>query len=293
MTFLDYAARGKNSFWRYLVAWPLAILLAVVLIIVLIVPPVVLHWLPLSFVYDMQSPSHAVPFFVGSMLMSFGVLLVGFVIAIAWLHRKSPADIVGAWSWPRFIIGAALWLAFLAAATGVDVLLQPAGFRFTGSSLTPEIAGVAVAGIAVQTFTEEFVFRGYLTQGLLLWLKRPWLVSVISGLAFGAMHIPNGIPQAIGAVIFGIVMSMIAIRSGGLAIGYGIHLVNNLFAGLVVVSDDDVFHGLPALWTQHTPGLLWGDTAVEFIALTVLLALALWTRLLIPPSLTQADKYPK
>jgi membrane protease YdiL (CAAX protease family) len=295
MTFLDYAARGKNSFWRYLIAWPLGFIIAMVLAVALLVPPVILHWLPIAFIYDMQSPAHAVPFFVGSMMVSFGVICLGSVIAIYLLHHKSPVDIVGAWSWPRFLAGVVLWLAFLAVATGFDVLLQPGAFHLAGT-LTPAIVAVAIPGIALQTFTEEFIFRGYLTQGLLLWLKKPWLASILSGLVFGAMHIPNGTPQAIGAVVFGIVMSMIAIRSGGLAMGYGIHLINNLFAGLVVVSDDDVFHGLPAIWIQHAPNLLWSDTALELVGLLALLWLALGTRWLIPanqPALTPADKYPK
>lgn len=293
MTFLDFAARGKNSFWRYLVAWPLGFILAMILVIIVLVPPVVLRWMSVDFIKAMQSPDHAVPFYVGSMTVTFGSILVGFIAAIFLLHRKTPADIAGRWSWPRFAAGATIWLLFLAFATGLDFMLRPGGFRLTASSLTPAILAVALPGIAIQTFTEEFIFRGYLTQGLLLWFKKPWLVSILSGLVFGAMHIPNGIPQAVGAVIFGIVMSMIAIRTGGLAIGYGIHLINNLFAGVVVVSDDDVFHGLPAVLTQHTPGLLWSDTGLEFVALAALLWLALKTRLFVPPQIIPADKYPK
>jgi len=50
-------------------------------------------------------------------------------------------------------------------------------------------------GAAIQTFAEEFVFRGYLTQGLLVATRRTIPTVLISGALFGAMHIPNGLPQ--------------------------------------------------------------------------------------------------
>lgn len=291
MTFLDYAARGKNSFWRYLVAWPLGVALFLLLVTGVLIPLMLLHWLPATLVTDLQSAAHPVTFYIGDVLLSFGGLLLGFMAAIYLLHRKSPADILGRWSWPQFARGAGLWLLFVVVVALIDFGLQPGGYRLTVNSLTPTILAVALPGLAVQTLAEEFVFRGYLTQGLLLWLKRPWLVSVLSGLVFGAMHISNSPASAVAATAFGIVMSMIAIRSGGLAIGYGIHLVNNLFAALVVVSEDDVFKGLPAVWTQKAPNLVWSDAAMELVALLIVLWLALGTSWLIRP--TPADKYPK
>ncbi len=289
MTFLDFAARGKNQFWRYLVAWPLGIVFTTVLITGVLLPGVLLHWLPPGFVTDLQSPgSHPLTFYLGGLLLSFGCFLLGFAGAIYLLHRKTPVDLAGQWSWSQAARGAGLWLIFILIVTGIDVLLRPGGYRLTVSSLTPTIVVTAIIGVAVQTFCEEFIFRGYLTQGLLLWLKNPLLVSILSGAAFGAMHIPNGIPSAVGATAFGIVMAMVAIRTGGLAIGYGIHFINNLFGCLIVVSEDDVFRGLPAVWTQHTPELVWTDTLLEYIALAVVLWLLLRTRWLTP-----ADRYPK
>ncbi len=51
------------------------------------------------------------------------------------------------------------------------------------------------------------------------------------------------------------VLAFLALETGGLALGWGLHLVNNLFAGIVVVSSSDVFNGAHALFGQNTPGL--------------------------------------
>ncbi len=126
--------------------------------------------------------------------------------------------------------------------------------------------------ILVQTFGEEFIFRGYLTQGFLLALKKPLPAAIASGLLFGSVHIPNGIPQALNATVFGIVCALIAIRTGGIALTFGLHLANNYFGAVVVVSGADVFKGSPGIITQTTPQLIWWDLCIAVAAL----AGALW-----------------
>src|SRR5262249_38257204 len=120
--------------------------------------------------------------------------------------------------------------------------------------------------LALQTFTEEFIFRGWITQGLVRAFKRPWVASLVSGLIFGAAHIPNGGVQAASATILGVVLAYMAIETGGLALGWGLHLVNNLFAGIVVVSSSDVFNGAPGLIYQNTPGLEPIDLVFNVVA---------------------------
>ena len=79
-------------------------------------------------------------------------------------------------------------------------------------------------------------------------------------------------PQWANATLFGLVTALIAIRTGGIAFTFGMHLINNLFGAVVVVSAGDVFNGAPGLWTQTTPGLMWWDVVLG----VVLLALPAW-----------------
>jgi membrane protease YdiL (CAAX protease family) len=95
---------------------------------------------------------------------------------------------------------------------------------------------------------------------------------MLSGLAFATLHIPNGWPQAASAAAFGVITALIAMRTVGIAFTFGLHLVNNLFGAVIVVSANDVFRGSPALFTQATPHLMWLDAAVPFIAMVA----ALW-----------------
>jgi membrane protease YdiL (CAAX protease family) len=151
--------------------------------------------------------------------------------------------------------------------------LAPAGFSISATARTPQLALWALIGLAPQVFAEEFIFRGYLTQGLLLATRRPPLAALFSGLVFGAMHIPNGWPQALGATLFGILLAWLAIRTGGIAFTTGLHLINNWFGAVIVVSAGDVFRGVPGLLTQTTPQLMWWDTALSSGALLALVLL--------------------
>jgi membrane protease YdiL (CAAX protease family) len=268
--FLDYAARGKTAWWRYPIAVCLSLVLSAVALVVVYLPLLLLHAVPSNLAQELVQPSHPVVFFIGTGV-EFGLVLLGFMGAIGLMHRKSPGDVIGRWPWRLVFLGAGLWLAVQAVAAGADAFIAPGSFALTLSPATGPLAAAAILGLGVQTFAEEFVFRGYLTQALLLAVRRPWIAALISGLLFGALHIPNGIPQAVNAVVFGTVTALLAIRAGGIAFTFGLHVVNNIFGAVLVVSSADVFHGSPGVFTQTAPQLLGWDVAVGTVALLAVL----------------------
>jgi membrane protease YdiL (CAAX protease family) len=266
--YLAYASRGKNAWWRYLLCLALACLLTTVMLTAIVVVLMLAHLLPSDLATQVQHPESITPFFLG-IAASFGFLTIGLVLAMAMVHRKRPADVIGQWRWRFFAWGFGVWLVVQTVLALIDFLIAPQGFALSAGPGTLSLAAVAFAAILIQTFSEEFIFRGYMTQGLLLMLKKPWPTAFVSGLLFGSLHIANGIPQALNATVFGIVCAVIAIRTGGIALSFGLHLANNYFGAVVVVSGSDVFKGSPGLITQTTPHLLWWDL---FLAVLVLAA---------------------
>lgn len=268
-SYLDYARRGSNAPWRYLVAVVVAIVATLLAGVVLTLALQLSHLAPADLATQMQHPGNPVVFFASTGFI-FGLLALGFALAAKLAHHKRALDLVGDWNWGAFRRGFLIWLAALAAGALIDFAVSPKGFSVTASHETPTLAIAALAGLAIQTFAEEYIFRGYLTQGLLLLLKRPLVASLVSGLIFGAMHIPNGAPQAASATLFGVVLAMIAIRMRGIAFTWGLHFANNVFAAVVLVSSGDAFRGSPGLFTQDTPHLLWVDVAIGGGALILL-----------------------
>ena len=275
--FEAYAQRGRNAGWRYVAAGGLALLLTVILAACIQVPLQISGLAPADLPKRMLDPSDSVVFFSAIGVM-FASLLGGLALAARWVQGKRFGDIVGAWSWRVFGLGAAAWLAVLLVGIGLDVLLAPGGFRISATAETPALALLALVAIIPQIFAEEFIFRGWLTQGLFLALRRPMPTAVLSGLLFGAMHIPNGVPQAVSATVFGVLLALIAIRLGGIAFSTGIHLVNNFFGSVVVVSAQDVFKGVPGVLSQSTPHLIWFDVATSCLGLTLITVFLLRAR---------------
>jgi len=272
--FLALAGRGQNAWWRYLVSGIAACIFATLMLSVLSFGLMKARLLPSDLAAQLQQPKDAPIFFLG-MGVAFGALAIGLMAATALFQRKRPGDIIGRWRWPLFFWGFGIWAGLQSVLALIDFLVAPRGFSVSVSTGTGALAISALAGLSAQTFAEEFIFRGYITQGILLATKRSLPAAVISGLFFGALHIPNGIPQAINAVVFGIVCALIAIRTGGICLTFGLHLVNNLFGAVVLVSTSDVFKNSPGLLTQNTPQLLWSDLWLTSLALLVLLWLAL------------------
>jgi len=267
-TYLAYALRGKNAWWRYLLCLVLACLLAGFIMFAGALVLMLAHLMPLGLAAEIQRPQNVMPFFLG-IAASFGIVAISLALAAAAVHRKRPSDLLGQWRWNHFALAFGAWVLVQSVLALIDFAIAPKGFALTAGQGTLSLAAVGFVGISVQTFAEEYVFRGYLTQGLLLLFKKPLPAAIVSGLLFGSLHISNGTPQALNAAVFGIVCSLVAIRTGGIALTYGLHLANNYFGAVVVVSGSDVFKGSPGIFSQTTPELVWWDL---FLAVLVLSA---------------------
>jgi membrane protease YdiL (CAAX protease family) len=283
MTYLDYASRGRNAGWRYVLALVLGFIFAIVVGGVALLPLQLGGILSKDWLGAAQDPGQPVFFFLFNGAV-FGLLLLGVALAAWWVQKKRPTDLLGWWSWRLFGLGGAIWLVALTAAALIDFAIAPSGFRFSAGPGTPQLALAALAGLAFQTFAEEYIFRGHITQGLMLAIRKPLPAALLSGLIFGAVHIPNGAPQAASATVFGVIMAMIAIRTRGIAFTSGLHLVNNVFGAVVLVSAGDAFRGSPGLFSQDTPHLMWWDMAVGSLALVVVALLIRGARWLPQPA---------
>ena len=268
-TYLEYAARGKNAWWRYLLTPVLGLLLTGATGTALALALTLAHLMPPDIAVQMQQPKFIGPFYLG-IALCFGLLTVCFAFTAWLIQGKRPADIIGQWRTKFFVQGLVIWLCVQTALALVDFAIAPGSFSLSVNSGTFRLASLALVGILIQTFTEEFLFRGYLTQGLLLAFKKPVPAAIVSGLLFGSLHIPNGWPQALNAVAFGIVCALIAIRTGGIALTCGVHLANNYFGAAIVVSGSDVFRGSPGFITQTAPQLLWWDLCLGVATLAAM-----------------------
>ncbi|WP_162630815.1 MULTISPECIES: CPBP family intramembrane glutamic endopeptidase [Meridianimarinicoccus] len=183
-----------------------------------------------------------------TVLALFAPPLLGVVVAARLLHRRGLRSLLGPRVLPDAARGAGVTLAvfapLLALAWGLDAT-QPNLPLGIWAALLP----LTVLGVAVQTLTEEILFRGYVLQQLAARFRSPLVWAVLPAALFGLLHLdPSGMgaaawPMAAVAMLFGLVAADLTARSGGLGLAWGMHLANNL-VGLSVMATQGGLTGL-------------------------------------------------
>jgi uncharacterized protein len=255
-TYLEAGRRGKNSWWRYL--------LGVVFILFMwfvvggrasLALGKVLGISPEQIAAD---PSAAGPI-AGYLIISasFPVFLLGSVLAVAFLHRRSPLTLVTGRrhiDWRRVGTGLGVWLALAVLASFVGFFLDPSAFSL-GSNLATFVpfALLALVLTPIQTTAEELFFRGYVVQGASLLSSNFLFLAVASGVLFMLPHLANpGLDSGFLLVAlyhfgFGAFLAWVCLRDGTLELAIGAHAANNLF-GAIVLSFEGSALNTPSLF---------------------------------------------
>ena len=97
-TYVEYARRGLNAWWRYPATLLLAIVLAIVAGVAIGLPLVFLGVTPQSLAAELTKPTHP-PLFMLAVGFNFAVVLAGLFLAARLVQRKSPRDLIGHWHW--------------------------------------------------------------------------------------------------------------------------------------------------------------------------------------------------
>jgi membrane protease YdiL (CAAX protease family) len=272
-TYLDLARLGKNDWWRYVLG---VIVIFLTWQLVGAIPFILLAGWYLS---DGNPDTGLGPFglvggdetlvFVASMLTSV-FFLAGIFLAVRYLHNRplrtliTPAPKIG---WRRIGQGFWVWFLIVALLSALEAWLYPGRYVWT-LDLRRFIPFVFLACllIPIQTSTEELFFRGYLMQGLGLRLRNIWLLSIISGLIFGSMHIMNPEFQFNPPLLFvyyflmGAIPAYVTLRDGSLELALGFHAANNLFAALFANYEVTVMPS-PSLFTIQTQDVVFAVLA--------------------------------
>ena len=131
--------------------------------------------------------------------------------------------------------------------------------------------------IPIQTSFEEYLFRGYLMQGLGFLSKTNWFPLLVTSVTFGLMHLAN--PEVTklgnGIMVFyigtGLLLGIITLMDEGLELSLGFHAANNLITALLVTTDWTAFQTYAIFKDFSTPNL-----GMELVLIAVLYPLLLW-----------------
>jgi len=180
-------------------------------------------------------------------LVFLDVLLVALLFYVKYVHKQSILSLTTSRpqvSWKRIFFAFSLW----AVISGGSILLayyqEPENFELN-FRLKPFLilAALSVILIPMQTSFEEYLFRGYLMQGIGIATKSKLFPLIFTSVLFGLMHISNPEVGKMGYLILvyyigtGFFLGIITLMDEGLELSLGFHAANNLVACLLITSD--------------------------------------------------------
>jgi membrane protease YdiL (CAAX protease family) len=186
----------------------------------------------------------------------------------------------------RVALGALLWLAasviLAAAALPLQAAFSPsalthAAHRFAWPVDRSQViaACLSIALFPLQAAGEEMAFRGWLTQTLGQFLRRPWLVALLVGFAFalahGFLHGPYAFPYY---VIMSMGLSALTRLDQRLELAIGAHAANNtaVVGAALFLSGGSP----PSSLLFNTAQATWMSCIDVFLTFAVIYAMARW-----------------
>lgn len=185
------------------------------------------------------------------MLLPF---VLGFFLLLLWvkrLHRQSITSLTTSRpkiSWKRILFAFFLWAGITVILTIVDYKMNPNDYEWNlqwGKFIG--LAAIAILLVPLQTSFEEYLFRGYLMQGLGLKTGNRLFPLIFTSVVFGLLHIFNPEVDKMGYIILvyyigtGFFLGIITLMDEGMELALGFHAANNLITALLVTADWTVF----------------------------------------------------
>ncbi len=219
-------------------------------------------------------------------LVMFIFAMFGLFIAVRFLHGKKFRTVITSATkirWKRFALTAFIWMALCFIAQFVSMQMYPDNYSMV-FNLKPFLITllIGIVFLPIQTWWEEFFFRGYIFQGIGLLTKNTILPILITGLIFAGIHMFNPEVVAYGALsmfpayfIPGIFLAMMASLDEGLESAMGMHFANNLFGTFAVTTSDSAIQG-NTIWFAKGMNPA-ADNMILLVAFIILMAILSYT----------------
>lgn len=180
--------------------------------------------------------------------------------------------------WKRIFFAFSLWGFITALFVFIDYKVSPENYVIN-FQLEPflYLVLISVLLIPLQTSFEEYLFRGYLMQGIGITVKNRWIPLIFTSVIFGLLHIANPEVEKLGYEILvyyigtGFFLGILTLMDEGLELAIGFHAANNLITALLVTSSWTAFQTNSILLDVSTPTLGADVYVPVFIVFPVLL----------------------
>lgn len=184
-------------------------------------------------------------------LLPFAGGLLFLLLAVKGLHKQTFTSLTTARpkiDWKRFWVIFFGWGILSSGLVLVDYMMSPEDYVFN-FNLQPFLilCVIAIILVPIQTSFEEYLFRGYIMQGLGVVTRYKVVPLIFTSVVFGLLHIANPEVDKLGPIIMvyyigtGLFLGIMTLMDDGLELALGFHAANNLFTALLVTADWTAF----------------------------------------------------
>jgi membrane protease YdiL (CAAX protease family) len=260
--FFTVAEKGRNEFWRYVIA----IILIITVSFIGQVPLALFLVSKMTSFSDLEKFQDELDFTeigidpnIGLlfMLIPFALCFLAMVFIVKVIHLRPFISVLtghGRFNWSKLFFALIIMFLLLLITELTLYIINPDNYEFNFDlRLFIPLVLISIFLLPLQTSFEEIFIRGYLMQGVGLISKYKWIPLVITSVVFGLLHLKNPEIKEFGiwATVpyytgFGLLMGIITIMDDGIEIPLGIHAIVNIYGSTLIT-----FQGS----TMQTPAL--------------------------------------
>jgi hypothetical protein len=254
--YIEQAYKGLHDWWRYV----LGVVIAIAGIFMFSVPHVAAIAIKQMNgqvdVTKLDDVNYIMTLFESNVnliliLLPFVGGLIALLLVVKFLHKQTITQLTTSRKkidWKRFWFIFLFWGILSSGLVLLDYNMSPDNY-VVNFKLQPFLilCVIAVIMVPLQTSFEEYLFRGYLMQGLGVLTKRRWIPLLVTSLVFGSLHIANPEVEKLGYIIMiyyigtGLFLGIMTLMDEGMELSLGFHAANNLFTALLVTADWTAF----------------------------------------------------
>ena len=180
---------------------------------------------------------------IGALAIINGILSL-VVVAVASLIVRKPfkASFTAArrFRWRQLAAGLLLYALAMIPMIGLMYATGEAEGEIPLLSLTNSAGeillylGAAIVGLILAAGAEELAFRGWLLRHTAAFVRSPWILLLINGVLFSAIHLDPDPNAFIARAVMGMIFCYMALRLGGIEFAIGAHAANNIMIVLFI-----------------------------------------------------------
>ena len=277
MNFIQQAYKGYNHFWRYFVTTLVVMSPFLLNIVIYLALPEMFE----ASMEEMDNFDGNKNLFLFLNLIPFAFLLVFLFLFVKFMHQRSLTSLTTSRAkidWKRVFYAFGLWMAISVAFLVIGYFMAPEDMQWNFKPVPfLLLVLVSLVFIPIQTSLEEYLFRGYLMQGLGVLAKNRWVPLILTSLAFGLLHAFNPEVEKLGwgVMVFyigtGLFFGIATLMDEGIELALGLHAANNIVAAIFVTTNWTVFQTDALFIDTSEPSLGWETYLPVFIVYPLML----------------------